>query len=292
MRALLYFIGVIAGALGLVAIATWPAWELVNHFAVVPFHRVGNRLAMLGLALGLAVVARRLRVDNRVSMGYGGKPLDFARQVLVGFCFGLLLMLPLSAVMLALGLREPIAGAGFDTLLSLILAGTLSGLAIALIEETFMRGAMYSAIERESGTLPAVLATAMLYAAAHFFARYKINTAEARFLSGFDLMAGSLQGFAEPERIFDAFICLAAVGVLLALVRKFTGNIAACIGLHAGWVTVTLTTRRLTTVNEADRWSWMLSQHDGFVGYLTLVWAVCVAVPLIFCYRKPDPGKP
>jgi len=286
MRALLYFVAVIAGALGLVGVGTWPAWELASHFKEVPFHRVGNRLAMLGLAVGLVFAARRLRVNNRSGMGYGVGSVDFLRQLAMAFCFGLVLMLPLAAMMLALGLRVPIASAGFATLLELMLTAALSGLAIAFIEETFMRGAMYSAIERESGALPAVLATSMLYAATHFFARYRISTEEARLLSGFELVGGSLRSFSHPEVIFDAFVSLACVGVLLALVRRHTGNIAACIGLHAGWVTVMLVTRRLTTAVPSHSGAWLLSQHDGFVGYLTLGWTAAVALPLLFYYRK------
>lgn len=286
MRALMYFAALIAGMLGVVAIATWPAWELVNQLVPVPFHRVGNRLAMLGLAVGLVLVARQLGVNNRVAMGYGISGGAFLRQLVLGFCFGMLLMLPLSALMLALGLRVPVPGANFSALINLALASVLSGLTIALIEETFMRGAMYSAIERESGVLPAVLATAMLYAGAHFFARYKISTEDANFLSGFELVGGSLRSFSHPEIIFDAFICLASVGVLLALVRRHTGNIAACIGLHAGWVTVMLVTRRLTTAAPDHGGAWLLSQHDGFVGYLTLGWTAAVAVPLLAYYRK------
>ena len=286
MRALLYFAAVFAGALGLVGFLTWPAWELVSQFLNVPFHRVGNRLAMLGLAVGLVLVARRLQLNNRDAMGYGLAKVYFLRQLAMGFCLGLLLMLPLAAVMLALGLRVPIESAGFITLFELTLASALSGITIAFIEETFMRGAMYSAIERESGVLPAVLATAMLFAATHFFARYRIPADAVSFRSGFELVGGSLRSFGRPEIIFDAFISLASVGVLLALVRRHTGNIAACIGLHAGWVTVMLVTRRMTTAAPSHSGAWLISQHDGFVGYLTLAWTAAVAVPLLAYYRK------
>ena len=43
---------------------------------------------------------------------------------------------------------------------------------------------------------------------------------------------------ANPRAFVDSFLCLTAVGVLLGMVRALTGNIAACIGLHAGWVIV------------------------------------------------------
>src|SRR6476469_7608425 len=56
----------------------------------------------------------------------------------------------------------------------LLLLRRLSGLAVACIEETCLRGVMHTGIERESGTTAAVLLTAVLYAATHFFASYHI----------------------------------------------------------------------------------------------------------------------
>ena len=68
MRALLAFLALFAVALGLVALATPPAWQLVSLLTTVPFHRVGNRLAMVGLAAGLWLLARWLRLNNRQDM--------------------------------------------------------------------------------------------------------------------------------------------------------------------------------------------------------------------------------
>ena len=55
--------------------------------------------------------------------------------------------------------------------LRLLLVALSSGIAVALIEETVMRGAMHTAIERESGELAAALLTAPLFAVLHFFAK-------------------------------------------------------------------------------------------------------------------------
>ena len=80
----------------------------------------------------------------------------------------------------------------------LLLLRLLSGLAVAFIEETFLRGAMHTGIERESGTTAAVLLTAVLYAATHFFASYHIAPAQVTPHSGVELLLGTLQAFAHP----------------------------------------------------------------------------------------------
>jgi membrane protease YdiL (CAAX protease family) len=286
MRALSYFAGLVVAALGLVAIATEPAWLLVNHFAHVPFHRVGNRIAMLGLAIGLLVVARRLAVNNRAAMGYGVRRGVFLAELLRGLALGVLFMLPLAGLMVALGLRDVNAGLTLGVAGKALLVGLGSGLVVAFIEESFLRGAMYTAVARESGVVVAVLSTAILYAAVHFFARFRIEDASVTLLSGLDLLRGSLGELARPRAIADAYLCLAAVGVLLAMLRAITGHIGAGIGLHAGWVGVMLAALRLTHVDRAAPHAQLLSQHDGFVGWLTLAWTVIAAVPLLLYYGR------
>jgi uncharacterized protein len=286
MRSLLYFLMLFAVALGAVAALTWPAWLAVTPFIDVPFHRVGNRVALLALGLGLWFVARRTRVASRAGMGFGAPASRFLRQLVVGFAWGVAFMVPLAAIMIALGLRDVNTDPRLSQIAALVGAGLLSGLSVALIEETFLRGAMFSAVSRDAGVVAAVLSTSAIYAAIHFFARYRIPASEAYWGSGFDLVAGSLRALATPALIRDAFLSLAAVGALLAVVRHWTGNIASCIGLHAGWVTVMLTTVRYTTVDPDADYAWLLSRHDGFVGWLVLGWCAIAAIPMLLYYRR------
>jgi len=162
----------------------------------------------------------------------------------------------------------------------LIVARLLSGLIVALIEETFMRGAMYTAIERESGVRIAVLLTALLYAASHFFGKVRIAPADVTAWSGVALLTQSLQAFAHFSGILDAFLALTAVGVVLALVRHATGNIAACLGLHAGWVWVMLVVHELAAPRADAPLGFLLSRFDGFVGWLVLGWTLLLSVPI------------
>ena len=280
MRAIAAFVALFAAALGLVAAATPTVWGWLSSFMQVPFHRVGNRLAMLGLALGLYIVARWLRVNNRRDMGYDLPRGLFLRQLLRGLLLGVLFMLPLAALLLVSGLRQLDAPLQLGAVLGGMPAALASGLTVAFIEESFMRGAMQSAITREAGLGLAIGVSALLYAATHFFARFTIAAADVGPGSGVDLVAGSLAAFAQPLQMADAFLCLAAVGVLLSLLRQRTGAIAAGMGLHAGWVMVMLVLLRASHVVPAAPGSWLLSQHDGFVGWLVLGWTV-VATPVL-----------
>lgn len=282
MRAFAWFLLLLAVALGVVAVFSYPAWLLLHPHFDFPFHRIGERIGMLALAAGFLLIARHLKLADRASLGYGlPRPL-FVREMLIGLAMGVATMLVIVAGMSALGLLDwsRAADMGAGALARLIAASLASGLAVAFIEETFVRGAMYTAIQRESGARTAVLLTSLLYAATHFFGKVRIAPQDVTPWSGVALLGQSLQAFAHFAGIVDAFLALTAVGVVLALVRQATGNIAACLGLHAGWVWVMLAAHALSAPRRDAPLAFLLSRFDGFVGWLVLGWTLLLAVPL------------
>jgi uncharacterized protein len=70
------------------------------------------------------------------------------------------------------------------------------------------------------------------------------------------------------------------VGLLLALVRQRQGNIAACIGLHAGFVAVIAVFRKISLPAENPQWSFLVGDHDGLLGLwiAALTAACCLAL--------------
>lgn len=272
---------------------TYPAWLLVHPHFDWPFHRIGGRIGQLVLLVCLVLLARRLHVADRVSFGYGLPRKMFVRELLRALALGVATMLPIVAVMALLGLREWKGGIAPDAafLARVAVQGLLTGAAVALIEETFLRGAMFTAIARESGTRLAIVLTALVYSATHFFASYRIPADAVNAGSGIALVAGTLDAFAQPLRIADAFLCLFAVGILLAAVRAATGHIAACMGLHAGWVWVITFVRATSQPNDAHPLRLLLSQFDGMVGWLVLGWTVVIGLVLqrFYARRRAEP---
>jgi membrane protease YdiL (CAAX protease family) len=282
-----------AAALAAVALLAWPAWTLLHPHFDFPFHRIAERVGMLALLVGFLALARHLGLTDRASLGYGAPRRIFMRELGIALLLGVASMLTVVGLMASLGLLEWRSGSAGAQLVKLLATSALSGFAVAFIEETFLRGAMHTAIERESGTSAAVLLTALLYAATHFFAKFHIPPEQVNPHSGLDLLAGTLHEFAHPVAIVDAFLALAAVGVVLGLVRAATGNIAACIGLHAGWVWVMLVAHGLTQPRPGAALGFLLSRFDGFVGWLVLGWTLLLAVPLwrFYAARAGAAGK-
>jgi membrane protease YdiL (CAAX protease family) len=180
----------------------------------------------------------------------------------------------MSIAMHALGIHELRPEFGAALLASAVLEGALVGLVVAVIEETFFRGLMYRAIERESGFAAAAWCTALVYASIHFFARVKIPATEVAWDSGFRLLGGALANLSHPLIIIDSFVTLVLVGLLLALARRRTGAIAACIGLHMGWVWVIKATLAVSREVEPSAFSHLVSRFDGYTGWLVAAWAL------------------
>jgi hypothetical protein len=288
MRAAGWFLAAIVGTLVLAALAAWPVYQLAH--ALQPdwqFHKVAGRFWQLLMLAGIAITVWRLGLRGRADWGYGLPRVRFLRQVGAGLALGVATMLPMALVIAALGIRNSRPGLDAAMLLSGIAAGALIGLGVALVEETFFRGLMFRAVLRDSGPATAIWTTAILYSAIHFFARVKIPHAEVAWDSGITLLGYVLARFSDPWAIADAFITFTIAGLLLGLVRYWTGSIAAGIGLHMGWVCVVKATLTVTRHDEAARWSFLVSDFDGFTGWLVAGWS-CAILLILLRLRTAD----
>jgi membrane protease YdiL (CAAX protease family) len=286
MRSFTIFMGLIV--LGLVGMAflAYPAWVLLAPHFDLKFHRVASRIGMLLLVGGFIFIARRLKLADRQSMGYGLPFRSFTAEVGKAVALGVLLMLPALATMIAFDLRQRV-GDPLDAYhwIRLGLSGLITGLTVAFIEETFLRGAMQTAITRESGAKVAIALTSLVYAATHFIGRARIAPAEVTSSSGLIMLERALAEWAHPLAFIDAFACLTAVGVLLGMVRALTGNIAASIGLHAGWVAVIYVVRETSERRPTGPATWLLSDYDGFIGWMVLAWIIVIGFVLRWWYQ-------
>ena len=279
MRAYAWFLGVLVAAGFAAAVIAYPVFELTSRIAPWPFHRVYGRIAMLAAAAALVYWCRRFGVANRRDLGYG---LPWARFWALAAVFGgigILTAAAGAAFLLVQGIRvvaDPASLASPAHLAHLGLVALSSGVAVALIEETVMRGALHSAIARESGELAALWLIAPLFAVLHFFAKTHIDA--AGWMSGFDLLSRSFAPLADPGAVLDSFLAWMAVSLVLSLTRLLTGNIAVAIGLHAGWVVV-LRLLQEATGSGTTHSAWV-GRFDGLLGYWLLPWGAAIALAL------------
>jgi uncharacterized protein len=283
MRSFAIFAGLIALALAGIALFTYPAWMLLQSAGMeVKFHRVASRIAMLTFLAGFLLVARRLKVTDRAALGYALPRRAFFAELGKALLLGAALMLPVLATMVVLDMRELKPGLvlGAVDWARLVGLALLTGVVVAFIEETAMRGVMHSAIARESGPVAAIVLVSLVYSATHFFAKTRIPADEVTAGSGLTMLTGILDSFAQPLGILDAFLTLFMVGVLLGITRHLTGNIAACIGLHASWVAIIAVVRETSERRESGPMAWLMSDYDGFIGWMVLAWTFVLGAVL------------
>jgi membrane protease YdiL (CAAX protease family) len=282
MRAFAWFIGaiVLAGLIG--AVLAYPVYQLTSTFAGWAFHRVASRVAMLVLIAELVWLCRRLNLKRARDFGYGLPWRRFLKASCTWAAIGIATAALGAAFLQSTHLRvvSPSFAPSVWNFARIFLIGLSSGVAVALIEETVIRGAMHTAIERESGPWTAALLTAPLFAVLHFFAKTRIAPQDIGWGSGFDLLLRSFSPLAQPSLVFDSFLSWLIVGLILSLTRVLTGNIAVAIGLHAGWVLVLRMLQEGTTSGVAPQYAFWVGRFDGLLGYWLLPWGICIAIAL------------
>src|SRR5262245_15909931 len=131
MRSTAIFLGLIALGLAAIAILGYPAWSLTQSLGFeFKFHRVASRIAMLTLLVGFVLVAKRLRVADRESLGYGLPAGRFCAETARAILMGAALMLPVLLTMVVLDMRELKPGVSPGALgwARLVLTGVATGL--------------------------------------------------------------------------------------------------------------------------------------------------------------------
>ncbi len=272
MRAFAIFTGFLACCLLISALLHYPFYLLFDGLLEIPTHKQVSRIAKLIALPGFFLLIAWLGLCNRNALGFGLPRPTFLHQIFIGWLYGILILALLTGMLISLGIRtlDPIEDGFLLNLIKTVLSGLIGGLLIGLIEETFFRGAMYQVIRRQGGILPAITYTSLLYAAVHFIDPVRL-TDPVDWLSGLQILSGSFWQLGDMATL-DSFVALFIVGAFLAFVREHNGNIAYCIGLHAGWVLIIKCTKQFTSNNHASEWAFLTGTYDGITGYLAAIW--------------------
>ena len=286
----LAFVAALLGATLLAAIASPWAQAALAPIAVFPLHRVFVRLTMLFvLAIALWLLLRH-GLANRATLGFTGPWQRFAGRAALGLAAGVVLMMIAVLPLFLLQVRvwngaTPVVWTGW---LPLLAKGLGTGLVVALIEETFFRGAMQGALQRIGATGWALCAVPLLYASVHFLGRpvgvpfQGVPYAQVNAWSGFTVLREFFATLAHPLAIFDACAALWCVGLLLALVRRRWDDLCGCIGLHAGFVATIVVFRKVSSPAPANQWSFLVGSFDGLLGWWI---AVLAAIACLIVWR-------
>jgi hypothetical protein len=287
MAPLVAFLGFIFAALLASAVLHYPLFLLLSQLGDVRPHKILTRTAMVLAALGLFPLLRRLGLVRRAALGLDVPPEVLRRTVLHGWLIGVAMLAAMGVVLLLSGARNWSPDPP-GRLPGQLAAALVAGLLVAVIEETFLRGAMYGAVRRRSSVLVSASATAFLYAILHFLRPPALPAGtEVGWSSGLWLLAHGFDGLWQ-KHLWDSLVALFAVGFFLAMVRERAGHIGWCIGLHAGWVFVIKLLKDHSSPDDDAPAAVLVGGYDGVTGWLAAVWIGVPAVVLWLLLRRPQ----
>lgn len=274
MRSFFMFVVLLLVLITASALLMPPVYHLVDLFVSDPRpDRIARNIGKLLLVISMILMIRYLSF-SKVELGYQQARKAFLHGMFQGWLIGLIILIALVIPLWAMEVLvyRP-AGNGelqLKLLLKAIIGGILSGIAIGLLEETFFRGMIYSAIKKQSGLIWAMLLSSFLYAILHFLKTQPHPTATAiQWDSGIILLPSIIDHMTSIHSL-DSMLALFIAGIFLVLVREITGSLAMSIGIHAGWVTVIKTTKYLTDNDENTSFSWLVGDYDGITGLLAV----------------------
>lgn len=289
MRVFLWILLVTVLTLLVTAAVAYPGYLLAHAINESwKFHRIASRIAMLVALVGVVWVVRHNRLGNRAALGFAPPVREYLAIAFQYFIAGVAMMIPMLALMFAAHLRLPKPDVVYDAgfVLNLVVSSVVGGIIVALIEETFFRGFLHTALERDRGAVTAVIATSLLFAVLHFVGKARVPDANLDWASGWQWLQLTLQLFSKPLAIVDAFLVYLGIGVLLGAVRAWMGHTAGCVGLHAGWVAAMLMVRESTSANDAAPLAYLQGSFDHFVGWLVLGWTLVMGCAFVLVKRR------
>ncbi len=289
LRALFLFILIFTGAIVVGAIIAWPVYEVCALFMDVPFRKVLSRTTLLtGLALSLTYLAYSHRLSFE-SLGLSGRLIY--KPFLIGLGAGLLLMAIIEINLLLLGIHklDPHQQYALASLLTVLLKGVITGMLVALVEETIFRGALLGGLAHRTNNITALITVSLFYAGVHYI-KFRDLPADAdiNLLTGVTMLPEALIRFTyiSYPGIYDGFLTLFLLGLFLGIVRILTSSLIPCIGIHAGIVMGERIVWYVADHAPDNPYQYLVNYYDPFIGYLSSAWLVAFILSYYLLHRK------
>jgi len=258
---------------------------IVSYFVVlgfgefVEFRKIISKSTQVLLILSILPFTYYLKI-NKAELGFVSLPV-FLKQIVLGFCLGLITLLPVFIVLYLLGINvlddTQIWTTSFvvkNLIISLLLA-----LLISLIEEPLFRGLLLVSLQKKLPVIPAIIISASYYAALHFLnSNTNIQAQDLKIYSGFTLLTEAFTNLLNPA-IFSAFMALLMVGIFLGVLRtQVKSSLGFCIGCHTCWVWQIKMNKTLFNTDFNSEYHYLVSSYDGVIGPLVTIWLLLAII--------------
>ena len=257
--------------------APWLFWA-VRPVSAYPFHRIFNRSVMIVGFVGLWPLLRALGFRSAGDLGFA-RSRAWWRRALAGLALGIGSLALVATASVIWGGRSVHPDRSMGEMTNAALHFLVTGIVVALIEETFFRGVLQGAWQRTINPILAVVWASAVYAAAHFLkpAGADIPASQVAWNSGLKLLPLIVSQSFRGGGVLVPFVTLFLVGCVLGLAYAKTGALHLSIGLHAGWV----------LSNEFVRWL-----GGGSVIEYAACWPMLVVLLVLMAWLCPTKSKP
>jgi len=280
MRTVVSFFILVFLILALSPLLAYPIHLVVENFVDFSFHKLVKYTTLVCGLIFSGLYLKYNQIYSRESFGFGVQKQVFLKDLFRGLLAGLVLLGLLKIFLLLFGVHQirPNLEYFWSNLLLIFIKGILTGLAVGLIEESIFRGALFSSLYKKTSAVVAVSLTSLLYAAVHFLKyREMPEGTEITWNIALEILPNALFRFSDPN-IIDYFLTLLVLGILLSMIRLRKGNIAMCIGVHAGIVMAMKVTGRITEYVPDNNFNFLVSKYEHTLGYLSLFWLLVLAI--------------
>lgn len=224
---------------------------------------------------------KKIGWDGKGDVGWSSRQLrvERRRDFIRWFLLGLVSMSVLYLLSILSGIRDWKAIPVFSFVYLLCKGFLVVGLAVALFEETLVRGILYRTLSRVWIPWFAAIVTSLIFAWTHF-----MNATPESFEQGVPAIVHSLL-FAEFSRTAAAlpFFNLFFFGIVLCRLVHFRGDIWAAVGLHAAAAgTLQVFSQVTTVVPEAEYVSWIGGHSSRFDDG----WFITLILFVLFCLNE------
>lgn len=279
MRTVVSFFILVSLVITLSPLLAYPVHLILGNFVDYPFHKLVSHVTLLCGLIFSGFYLKYHQMYSRQSFGFSSSKKKFLGNLLQGILAGILVLALLNLFLLLFGVHQikPNLDYFWSNLFLIIIKAILAGLVVGLIEESIFRGALFSGLYKKTGAVVTVTLTSLVYAAVHFL-KYRAlpEGTEITWVTGMEILPEAFFRFSDPN-IIDHFLTLLVLGVLLSMVRIRNGNIAMCIGIHAGIVMTMKVTGRFSDYMPGSQFDFLVNRYDHMLGYLSLVWLLVLA---------------
>jgi CAAX protease family protein len=280
MRTVVSFFILVSLVIIVSPLLAYPVYLLSENFIELPFYKLVSHVTLVCGLIFSGVYLKYHQLFSRQAFGFGISKKYFLNDMLRGIFVGILILAFIKFILILSGVHQirPNLDYFWSNLPLIFFKAILTGLVVGLIEETIFRGALFSSLYKKTNALIAISLTSFVYAAVHFLKYRELpKGSEITWTTGMEMLPDAFFKLSYPY-ITDHFLTLFTLGVLLSMVRLRNGNIALCIGVHAGIVIALKVTGRFTEYTSGSQFDFLVNRYDHTLGYLSFAWLLVLAI--------------